>query len=522
MKRFKSTGSNQIFLLPPSLDELVPKDSLARLVSEIVEMLDLELLYRRYCRDGRPAYHPKMLVKILFYAYSNGITSSRKIAQRLEQDTHFMFLSAMEHPDFRTISDFRKNNLDLLGEFFKQIVLICVQLGMVSVGHISIDGSKIKASAAKKNTKDANQLQLEIEKLEQEISALFAEAETNDQDEDKKFGHQNRGDEIPQQVQDCLKRKQKLEQAKQLLEQRGLTKINLTDPDSKFMKTPTHLEVCYNAQLAVDSDNQIIVANDVTVDALDSRQFTPLYEQSVTNVGKAPDEVSTDCGYANHKNYKYIQNNNIDAYVPPDRNALKDETDEDPSKNYSKEKFSYCADKDIYICPESRELHFVQFKKHRGCLIRVYRCTNCSGCPAIELCQDKKNKSKRRMLHIYETDDFIAHMRNKLKTEVGKQKYKKRLVTVEPVFGNLKYNLGFQEFSLRGHEKVRGEFNLMSIAHNLRKIHVYKLNQSLEINLDLLSYQLFIILVQIYFVSISKIKIWAIRVFGQPVYYSSN
>lgn len=485
MKKFKAGSLDQIFLLPPSLDELVPRDALARVISEIVEMLDFSALYRRYDADGRPAYHPKMMLKILFYAYSNGITSSRKIAQRLEQDTHFMFLSGMETPNFRTINDFRKNNLDLLHEFFKQIVLYCAQLGMVSVGHIAIDGSKIKASASKKQTKNAKQLQQEIQKIEQEISALLAEAEQVDQQEDKRFGKNKRGDELPKKIQSKQNRKKKLEDAKERLEQQELTKINVTDPDSHFMKTPTHLEVCYNGQLAVDSDYQVIVANDVTTDVLDSKQFIPLYEQSVTNVDKPPSEVSVDCGYANHTNYNYIQKNKIDAYLPPDRDSLKSniDTDSHPRKKYSKDRFIYLSDRDIYQCPEGRELQFIQNKKHRGLSLRVYQSSDCTGCQALDLCLDPKNKSQRRRIHRYETDDFIAKMRNKLKSETGKQKYDLRKITVEPVFGNLKFNLGFKNFSLRGHKKVRGEFNLMCIAHNLKKIYSFIVNTGTELKL---------------------------------------
>ena len=476
MKRFKATSSDQIFLLPPTLDELVPQDALARIISEVVEQLELRLLYKRYDDDGRPAYHPKMMLKVLFYAYSTGITSSRKIAQRLEQDVHFMFLSGMETPNFRTINDFRKNNLDLLHEFFKQIVLYCVHLGMVSVGHIAIDGSKIKASASKKQTKNAAQLEKEIQKIEQEISALLQEAEQIDRSEDKCFGKNKRGDELPKKIQSKQARKKKLEHAKEQLEQQKLTKINVTDPDSHFMKTPTHLEVCYNGQLAVDSDFQVIVANDVTTDVVDSQQLIPLYEQSVANVDNtAPSEISADCGYANHTNYAYIQDNQIDAYLPPNRDRLKSDTvtDSDPRKRYDKEHFTYIADRDIFLCPENRELHFFQNKKHRGHALRVYRSLDCGGCPALSVCLDKANKSQLRRIHRYATDDFITEMRKKLLTKTGKQAYDQRKITVEPVFGNLKFNLGFKNFSLRGHKKVRGEFDLMCIAHDLRKIYSF-------------------------------------------------
>jgi transposase len=477
--RFKSTSSDQKFLLPPSIDEFVSMNSLARVVSDVVEQLDLNLLYSRFGTEGRPSYHPKMLLRVLFYAYSTGIQSSRKIAQRLQQDTHFMFLSGMQTPDFRTISDFRKKHLDLIKDFFKQIVLYCVELDMVTVGHIAIDGTKIKASASKKQSKDAESLQKEIEKLEQEISQLLSEAEQKDKAEDKEFGKTKRGDELPSQIQNKKDRKERLEQAKELLTKLGWNKINLTDPDSRFMKTTTHKQVSYNAQAAVDSDNQVIVANDVTTETSDDHQFIPMYEQTVENLGQTPKEASADCQYGNHKNYKYMRDNNINAYVPLDKKSLEVDSSKKTFKNiFSKEQFSYQAENDTYICPGGKELCHLCNTSRNDVSIRVYRSRNCDGCPLIKQCLLKNNKSKTRTLKIFETDPFVKEMHEKLISDIGREKYQKRMKTVEPVFGNIKTNLGFRSFVLRGHVKVRGEYNLMSIAHNIKKIHTYKFAQA--------------------------------------------
>ena len=476
MVKFKSQSSDQMFLLPPTLDDLVSQDALARVVSEVVEALDLTLLYHKYSLDGRPAYHPKMMLKVLFYAYANGIRSSRKIEQRLQQDTHFMFLAGMETPDHRTISDFRKHNMDLLKTLFTQIVLLCVEMGMVSVGHIAIDGSKIKASASKKQSKDADRLQQEIEKLEREISAVFAEAEQIDHAEDQQFGKNQRGDELPGEIQDKVNRLQRLKQAKALLAQRGWNKINLTDSDSRFMQMPAKLEVCYNAQAAVDSDHQVIIANDVVTEANDQHQFIPMYEQAVDNVGKAPAEVSADCGYANHPNYKYMQQHVKDAYVPPVHHSSKNQAaDQAAPTDYTKDKFSYDAEHDLYRCPEGRPLSYFYTKTEHDIAMRIYRSDDCSNCPAHDLCHRRGYQAKQRTLKIYETDSYIDQIRQKLKTDVGKQTYCNRLATVEPTFGNMKFNLGFDHFLLRGQEKVRGEFDLMCIAHNLNKIYRYKM-----------------------------------------------
>jgi transposase len=475
--KFKSCSSDQLFLLPPSLEDLVPEDSLARVISEVVDYLDLTQLYQKYSHDGCPAYHPKMLLRILFYAYSNGIQGSRKIALRLKQDTHFMFLSGMQTPDFRTISDFRKNNYELLQEFFKQIVLYCVQLGMVSVGHISIDGTKVKASASKKKSRDEDSLEKELKKLEQEISNMFARAAQIDEEEDQFYGNDNTGHELPSKIQDKLKRKQQLVKAKEILAERGWNTVNLTDTDGHFMQTNSGKEISYNAQAAVDSDNQVIIANDVVTDGNDFHQFISMYEQTVENVGKQPEKVSTDCGYATHQNYQYMQEHDIDGYVPPDLETFESDTDQDP---YSKDCFQYDPVGDIYTCPQGKHLHFYHTRIKRGNEVKIYRSHDCSDCPVVDSCLQKSNKSRKRHLHRYSTDDYISQMRQKLRSAQGRQIYDKRKTIVEPVFGNIKYNLGFDRFSLRGLEKVAGEFNLMCIAHNLRKI--YKLKSKISQN----------------------------------------
>jgi len=477
--KFKSSSRLQIFLLPPTVDELVPQADLVRVVAEVVDELDLSPLYRRYYEDGRPPFHPKLMLSVLFYAYSNGIRSSRQIAQRLQRDTHFMFLAARETPDFRTISDFRKNHLDLLKVFFKQIVLYCVELGMVSVGHISIDGTKIKASASKKQTRDADSLQKEIDKLEKEICEMIAEAEAIDAAENQTFGNEKRGDEIPHALRDKQLRRQHLHQAKELLKEKGWDKINLTDTDARFMKTPNApaMEVAYNAQLAVDSDHQVIIANDAVTAVNDQNQFVPIFEQVVDNVGQTPKKSSADCGYATHKTYEYIQQHSLDVYLPDAQAAMVDDPN-NPKSRYTKDKFRYDEANDCYLCPEGRPLDFLQIKIKADLQGRVYRSRDCRGCPATAWCLRKNNKSHRKLLHIYATDPVIHQMRQKLNSPEGKAEYRQRLSTVEPPFGNLKQNLGFRYFLVRGHEKVRGEFNLMCIAHNLRKIHQYQLNKA--------------------------------------------
>ncbi len=346
------------------------------------------------------------------------------------------------------------------------------------MGHISIDGTKIKASASKKQTRDEDSLQKEIEKLEKEIADLMAEADAIDKAEDQAFGKDKRGDEIPEKLHDKRLRQQHLQQAKALLKEKGWDKINLTDTDARFMKTATSSkEVAYNAQIAADAEHQVIIANDVATQVNDKNQFIPIFEQVVDNLGQTPKETSADAGYATHKTYEYIQDHSLDAYLPDAQAATIDDPN-NPKSQYTKDKFRYDATQDSYTCPQSRQLDYLQIKIKNDVQFRVYRSHDCNGCPAIAWCLQKNNKSQRKLLNIYATDPFIQQMRQKLNSPVGKAKYRKRLSTVEPPFGHLKHNLGFRYFLVRGQEKVRGEFNLMCIAHNLRKIHQYQMKMA--------------------------------------------
>ncbi len=253
----------QMQLLPPSIRSLIEDDHLCLVVNDVIDTLDLSCLYKKVANEGNPPYHPAMMIKILFYAYAKGIFSSRKIAEALKENIGFIFLAAWQKPDFRTISDFRKNNLEELGLLFAQIVLLCRQLGMVKLGHVSIDGTKIKANASDAKTYDRR-------RIEREIGRWLDQAQDNDQEEDNHFGPDKTGEEIPEEIRNQKQRLQRLKELKKKLEQGDREKINMTDPDAMFMKTKAGIKTSYNAQTVVDSAHQVIVAADVTNDASDT------------------------------------------------------------------------------------------------------------------------------------------------------------------------------------------------------------------------------------------------------------
>jgi transposase len=453
-------------LLPLDIKEMIPEDHLVHAVDAVVEKLDLSCIYEKVenSEGGRPCYHPLMLVKVLFYAYATGVRSSRKIAARLESDIFFMYLAAMQKPDFRTISDFRKGHLAQLKELFKQIVVICLELGIAKVGHIAIDGTKMRASAGRRRTKGEEKLEDMAEEIEKEIEEILEEASETDEREDRLYG-EKRGDELPEELRKREDLLEKIEKAKEALKKRGLKEANITDPDCRFMQDADGgKDTSYNAQLAVDGEAQVIVANDVTSEVNDVDQFIPVYEQVGENTGKKPEEVSADCGYFSGETAIYIEQNKVDAYLP---DQMFEKEVVEGIGEFDRRNFRYNKEEDTFTCPGGKRLVFKRNYVQNGIRSRIYVGEECVSCQHKVEC----TRGKARHIKVSEVDGLVKRMREKLLSEEGKERYKKRLSTVEPVLGNLKKNLGYRDFLLRGIEKVKGEFNLMCIAHNLKKIH---------------------------------------------------
>ena len=468
--KFKEYNQNQILLLPPDIQEMIPANHIVRAINTVVEQLDMKKLYSGYSEEGQPAYHPKMLLKLLLYGYSTGVRSSRKIAQRTESDIFYMYLSGMQRPDFRTISDFRKLKMTYICQYFTEVVILCKKLGMIDFGHISIDGSKIRANASKHKTyKREDILQLES-RIEDKIQKILTEAEDIDSEEDKRYGKEKRGDEIPEELTDGKKLIEKIRQAKKEIEEEKLKRINLTDSDSRLMKNSDGgYNMSYNAQLGVDSKNQIIISNDVVNRENDYYEFIPIYEKAVQNTQVRPVEVSADAGYSSGKTYKYVREKGIDAYIPFRRNMRTDKAGRGKGGKYGCEDFQYEVSNDRYKCPIGEFLYYKSKREFNGVKIKVYEGNQCGKCGSRPLCMSNLN-ANNRVMKVYETEDIKSEMRIKLNTAEGKKRYSKRLSTVEPVFAHIKGIMGFKQFLLRGTEKVKAEFNLICMAHNIKKL----------------------------------------------------
>lgn len=462
-KNIRPYDQGQNMMFPPNVQDFIKDDDLCRVIDDVVEMLDLSCLYRHVSKEGNKAYHPKMMLKILFYAYTNRIFSSRKIARALGENIAFIFLAAWQRPDFRTINAFRKDNEAAINDLFVQIVRLCQQLKMVKLGHVSIDGSKFKADAADRQTYDQK-------RIDKQIKGLLEQADQIDRDEDEQYGCQNSGDELPEDVADRKKRIEKLKQIQKELQQQGKDKINATDPDAAFMKTTAGIKTSYNAQVCVDEKCQVIIAAGVTNQPNDREQLIPMIDQAQENTGGKVAIVTADAGYGNAANLERLESyKNIDAYIPDD--TYQSRSNGKQASEFDKEHFIYNPDEDVYVCPAGKTLFYWYSKdSKRGYYYRIYRCSQCGQCPHVGQCT---KSPQGRSIWRRQVDEKVKAMRAKLDTAKGKEIYAKRKHIVEPVFAQIKGPMGFKRFHLRGLVKVNLEYLIVAIGHNLKKIATY-------------------------------------------------
>ena len=423
-KTYRPYDPEQQLLLPAALQEWLPPDHLAYFISDVVDQLDLSAITARYQGEerGGPPYHPRMMVMVLLYGYCTGVASSRRIAQRLHEDIAFRVLAANNTPDFRTISDFRKDHLAALSDLFRQVLELCQRAGLVKLGHVALDGTKVKANASKHQAMSYGRMQ----EKEAQVAELLRRAGEADEEEDRRYGRDKRGDELPGELAFRESRLRRIREAKAALEAEALeaaeqaeaegkehpgmpedrAQRNFTDPDSRIMPGPggRDFQQAYNCQAVVDSAHQVILAARATNLASDKGQAVAMMEEAIRNVGSVPREVSADAGYYSAKAVDGLRALGMDPYVAPE-------------------------------------------KTRHGRAV-----------PPAPRGRIPNNLSPK------------DRMRRKLRTKRGRRRYALRMETVEPVFGQIKQGRGFRQFLLRGLEKVDREWSLICTGHNLLKL----------------------------------------------------
>lgn len=451
--------SNSQFVLPPRVGDLIPQDDLCWVTSEVVDMLDLSGIKDKYSEYGTDGYHPGMLLKLVLYGVATGHRSSRKLARLAAFDVRGIMLCGGLRPAWRTINRFITSNYDEVKNLFRQVLAICQELGMVGFGHLTLDGTKVKASASKSKNKTLDRLEKDLSKLTEEIGAALAEIRKNDE--------QETDGELPDELKDKAERKARMEHAVAVLKTRqkeeagskAELRYNETDPDSRLMKTSRNgYQQCYNHQVAVDTEANVITAYETTHEGSDINQLPPVLAASEANTGKKHEAVSADTGYFTGESLEYLKKEEIDGYICPEREA----------GAYHKSKFGYDEERDLYTCPAGRELIYVETKKKQaGKVVRVYS-GDCSGCPHQRACV--KSKTGNRQVERDQYDHLREEMREKLQTDRGKAAYGRRKETVEPVIGQLKMRQDFTQHYRRGLRAADAEYGLVCLAHNLKRI----------------------------------------------------
>jgi transposase len=430
-KGYRTYLPEQDLLLPPSLREWLPENHLVYFVSDVVDQLDLSAMYAVYEKEkrGRPPYDPRLMTKLLVYGYCIGVFSSRRIQKRLQEDIPLKVLAAGNEPDFRTISDFRKIHIERLQNLFEQVLAMALECGAIKLGRVSLDGTKLKANASKHKAMSYGRMQEKQRQLKEEVKHLLEQAEAADKEEDGQYGDK-RGDELPEELQRRETRLAKIKQAKKVVEQRARDKAaeegksaeeakraepedkdqyNFTDPESRIMKGSDGFVQGYNAQAAVEPELLLIVGQSVTEAANDKKQLKPMVELIEQQSGQRPNAILADNGYCSEENLEHLES-----------------TDQ----------------------PERMIEGFIATGKQTH--------------------GEHRLPAKRGPLPKGATK--VDRMKRKLQTKVGKTVYAARKCVVEPVFGQIKQARGFRQFLLRGKKKVKGEWALVCLTHNVLRL----------------------------------------------------
>ena len=424
-KTFRSYLPEQDLLLPPSLREWLPDDHLAYFVSDVVDQLDLSAIESVYEEEdrGQPPYHPRMMTKILLYGYCVGVFSSRKIQKRLVEDVAFRVLAAGNQPDFRTISDFRKLHLHALQELFRQMLRITLATGTMKLGRVALDGSKVKANASKHQAMSYGRMQETEKRLQEEVRRLLEEAAAVDAEEDARYGRDRRGDELPEELQRRETRIQRIREARRTLEERAreeadsegrLSEEAQPDPKAQYNFTDPESRIMKGPDEFVQGYNTQIAVEP---------NFQLIVGQTVTPA-------------ANDK-----------QQVVPLVEAIQEQSGQKPEEVLADS--GYCSEKNLHYLTQKKIEGFVATEKQKH--------------------NQRREPCQRGPLPAGATR--VERMQRKLETKDGAAVYATRKTIVEPVFGQIKQARGFRQFLLRGLEKVRGEWALICLTHNILKLH---------------------------------------------------
>jgi transposase len=471
---------NQAFLMPPRLDDWVGEDDPVRFINDFVNSLNLKEkgIVTIDVNRGRPGYSDSLLLKIWLYGYFEGIKSSRKLEKASHQQLPLIWLTGMNYPDHNTLWLFLTKNRESIKELFKEAVKVCSKCGLVGLVLQAVDGTKLRADVSSKKQRSRKELELILEVLDEQIGEYISEVDKNEKEEKWNY-------KLPVELKDRKSRKERIEkivvkmsQEKRVAIKNGVEKdiekfkkldrnyINLTDEDSRLIKSSGKYEFSYNAQAVVDESSGIIVAADVIQEESDNYALVNMLDKVKENLGSVSEETAGDCGYFSGDQLLEAEKKGYNVLVNIPDNNLNYKHDRDSKFNQSN--FSYDKDNDCYICFNGGRLARHDTRRDEKYEIKRYECKNYKTCALRYECSSSKEGRKIYITPYYYS---IENQLNKQKDEAKKALLKKRKQIIEPIFGYIKENLGFRRLAVRGIEKVKAQWYLICTTVNLKKLY---------------------------------------------------
>jgi transposase len=453
----------QQMMFPPTVDEYVSADNPVRVIDALVDDLDMAKLgFERAvpAREGAPGYDPRDLLKLFIYGYLNRTRSSRRLERETHRNVEVIWLMRALRPDHKTIAEFRRKHPKELKEVGKQLVLLCAKLKLFSAELVFVDGSKVRAVNSKDRNFTKGKLKALLARIEAQIEGYLAEVEAQDALEAGQPGATE--PQLAEKLKALRERKERYEDLQKRLEESGESQISLTDSDSRLMKSQGDMKVCFNAQIVVDAKHHLIVADDVTNEVSDLEQLSPMALAAKEALGVETLEVAADAGYHNGRQVVECEASGITPYAPKPKSTSKS----DAQGRFTKEAFTYSAERNAYQCPAGQWLDLSTRTEVKGRAMRYYaNWQACTGCPLREQCT--KSEQGRRIMRTPEEERLEA-MAGRLKDRPELMLQRKS--SVEHPYGTMKWTWDGGYFLVKGLKKVKGEFSLMTLAYNLRRV----------------------------------------------------
>lgn len=455
MAYISGESREQITMFPEVVDDYITQDNPVRFIEAFVDGLDMaEVGFGRAEPKelGRPGYDPRDLLKLYIYCYLNRVRSSRKIEIEAGRNLELMWLMRKLRPDFKTIADFRKENTKALKKMFQEFSEICRKLGLFGGELVAVDGSKFRASNSKKRNFSSSKLKYLIQKADKRIDEYLKQLDRGDSEDEAR---QETDEALNKKIEKLREIREKYKETEQKLDKSGEKQLSETDPDARLMKSEQGTHVCYNVQMAVDSKHKMIVAMELSNEGNDLHQLSNIASETKKELGVEEIEVVTDMGYYDCDQIKKCDDNAITVYM--DKPAVKS-----IDGVYSKERFEYNVEKDVYICPAGEELTYRTTDKQKS--MKMYKTDRCESCGLKKKCTSGEGPRVIKR-HIHEA--VMEEMATRVKG--NREKLKLRAGLVEHPWGTMKRTLDQGYFLLRGTEKVEVEIRLNGLIYNLKR-----------------------------------------------------